>query len=170
MLTHLLGQTLEGLGDKIAAYREAWRTAGHQGQGTVTLMLHTFVGENDDDVHAIVRQPMKNYLKGSLSLASAHLDSVPFLQRPENIQLGQVTPELLDDVLDASFEKYFHMSGLFGSHEKCLDMVDRVESADVDEIACLIDYGVAPDVVLDNLEHLNIVRILANPKRRAVPH
>lgn len=168
VLTHLLGQTLDGLGEKIAAYRDEWRAAGHPGAGTVTLMLHTFVGEDDDVVHEIVREPMKNYLKGSLSLASAHLDSVPFLQRAENIQLGQVTPDMLDSVLDASFEKYFHMSGLFGSHEKCLDMVDLVEDADVDEIACLIDYGVAPDIVLDNLEHLNVVRILANPKPRAV--
>ncbi len=168
ILTHLLGQTLDGLAEKVAIYREAWRAAGHPGRGTVTLMLHTFVGEDDDEVHDLVRAPMKRYLQGSLSLASAHICSVPFLQNAENIDLNAVTPELLDDVLDASFEKYFHMSGLFGSHAKCLDMVDRVEAADVDEIASLIDYGVAPDVVLANLEHLNVVRILANPKKRAL--
>lgn len=168
VLTHLLGQTLDGLGDKIAAYREAWREAGHAGRGTVTLMLHTFVGEDDDAVHEVVRAPMKRYLQGSLSLASAHICSVPFLQNAENIDLAAVTPQDLDDVLEASFEKYFHMSGLFGSHGKCLDMVDKVEAIDVDEIACLIDYGVEPEVVLASLEHLNVVRILANPKRVAV--
>ncbi len=167
LLTHLLGQSLEGLAEKVAVYREAWQQAGHPGHGIVTLMLHTFVGEDDDEVHAIVRQPMKRYLMGSLDLASRHLASVPFLQNPENIRLEDVTPELLEDVLDASFEKYFHMSGLFGSREKCLDMVDRVEAVGVDEIACLIDYGVAPDLVLDSLDNLNVVRILANPKRAA---
>jgi len=168
VLTHLLGQTLDGLADKIVEYRAAWRAAGHPGQGTVTLMLHTFVGEDDDEVHATVKAPMKRYLQGSLSLASAHLSSVPFLQHAENIDLSEATPQLVDDVLDASFEKYFHMSGLFGSHAKCLDMIDRVEAADVDEVACLIDYGVDPDTVLRSLEHLNVVRILANPKRRAL--
>ncbi len=164
VLTHLLGQSFDELAHKLAVYREAWQRAGHEGNGKVTLMLHTFVGEDDNEVHDLVRAPMKRYLQGSLSLASAHICSVPFLQNAENIDLNAVTPELLDDVLDASFEKYFHMSGLFGSHEKCLDTVDKVEAADVDEIASLIDYGVAPDTVLQSLEHLNVVRILANPK------
>ena len=48
ILTHLLGQSLEALSGKIADYRQAWREAGHGGRGTVTLMLHTFVGEDDD--------------------------------------------------------------------------------------------------------------------------
>jgi natural product biosynthesis luciferase-like monooxygenase protein len=166
VLTHLLGQTLDGLADKIAAYRDARRETGHAGRGVVTLMLHTFVGEDDDEVHAVVRAPMKRYLHGSLGLASAHLCSVPFLQNAQGIDLEALTPQLVDDVLDASFEKYFHMSGLFGSHAKCLDTVDRVEAAGVDEVACLIDYGVAPDTVLASLEHLNVVRILANPRPR----
>lgn len=168
LLTHLLGQTLDGLADKLAIYREAWREAGHPGRGTATLMLHTFVGEDDDEVHELVREPMKRYLKGSLDLAAKHVASVPFLQHAENIHLEQVTEQMVDEVLEASFEKYFHMSGLFGSHEKCLDMIDRVEAIGVDEVACLIDYGVAPDTVLQNLDNLNVVRILANPKRRAV--
>lgn len=168
VLTHLLGQTLDGLAEKIEAYRDAWREAGHAGEGTVTLMLHTFVGEDDDEVHEIVAAPMKRYLQGSLSLASAHICSVPFLQNAKDIDLAAVDQQMLDDVLDASFEKYFHMSGLFGSHGKCLDMVDKVEAAGVGEIACLIDYGVAPELVLQSLQHLNVVRILANPKRTPV--
>ncbi|MBZ0153077.1 MAG: LLM class flavin-dependent oxidoreductase [Planctomycetes bacterium] len=166
VLTHLLGQTLDGLADKIQAYRDAWRAAGHAGDGTVTLMLHTFVGERDDEVHDLVRGPMKRYLHGSLTLAAAHICSVPFLQNAENIDLSQATPEFVDEVLDASFEKYFHMSGMFGSLEKCLDMVDRVEATGVDEVACLIDYGVDADAVLAALENLNVVRILANPKSK----
>lgn len=162
VLTHLLGQTLDGLGAKLAAYREAWRAAGHPGRGTVTLMLHTFVGYDDDTVHAIVKEPMKRYLQGSLTLAAAHVCSVPFFQNADQIDVGKLTPDVIEDALEVSFEKYFHMSGLFGSHAKCLDMVDKVEAADVDEIACLIDYGVAPELVLASLEHLNVVRILAN--------
>jgi alkanesulfonate monooxygenase SsuD/methylene tetrahydromethanopterin reductase-like flavin-dependent oxidoreductase (luciferase family) len=29
------------------AYREAWKKAGHPGEGFVVLMLHTFVGHDD---------------------------------------------------------------------------------------------------------------------------
>ena len=159
LLTHLLGQTLQALAEKITIYREAWKAAGHPGKGTVTLMLHTFVGESDEAVHDIVREPMKRYLGGSLNLAAAHLETVPFLKNPSDIDLEAVTPELADEALEASFEKYFHMSGMMGSFEKCLDMVDQLEDIDVDEAACLIDFGVEEEVVLSNLENLNVVAL-----------
>lgn len=164
LLTHLLGQTVGGMAEKIAGYREAWRAAGHAGRGTVTLMLHTFIGPTDEEVHRLVREPMKRYLGSSLTLAAAHLASVPFLQHPERIDAGALTPALTDEVLEASFEKYFHMASLLGSLEKGLDMVDQLAAADVDEVACLIDFGVAEDLVMQALEHLNVLRVLANPR------
>lgn len=167
LLTHLLGQSVEGLAEKIAIYREAWRAAGHAGQGTMTLMLHTLVGGSDDVVRELAREPMKRYLAGSLTLAAGHLASVPFLQRGADIDVSSLTPELADQVLDASFEKYFHMSSLLGSYEKCLDMVDKLEAIGVDEIACLIDFGMAEATVLESLDHLNVVRLLAQQEATA---
>ncbi|MDP7041630.1 MAG: LLM class flavin-dependent oxidoreductase, partial [Gammaproteobacteria bacterium] len=75
VLTHLLGQAVEDLEEKIRAYRQAWKEAGHPGQGSVTLMLHTFVGNDNDEVREIVRQPMKNYLGSALSLVKGFADS-----------------------------------------------------------------------------------------------
>ena len=164
LLTHLLGQTVQALGEKIEVYREAWKNAGHSGSGTVTLMLHTFVGDSDDEVHDLVREPMKKYLEGSLNLAAAHLETVPFLKNPGDIDVGELTPDLIDQTLEASFEKYFVMGSLLGSFEKCLDMVEQLEQIGVDEAACLIDFGVNEEAVLANLENLNVVRILSNPK------
>jgi len=162
LLTHLLGQSLHELESKISIYRKAWDEAGHEGRGIVTLMLHTYVGESDDEVHDIVREPMKKYLAGSVTLAAANIESVPFLKNAEKIDVSTLTDEIVDQALEASFEKYFHMAGLFGSYEKCLDMVDKVEQIDVDEIACLVDFGVDEEKVLRSLEKLNVVRILAN--------
>jgi alkanesulfonate monooxygenase SsuD/methylene tetrahydromethanopterin reductase-like flavin-dependent oxidoreductase (luciferase family) len=68
VLTHLLGQSLEELTHKLQAYRQAWRDAGHPGEGKVTLMLHTFVGETTTQVRAAVKEPMKGYLRSSLDL------------------------------------------------------------------------------------------------------
>lgn len=162
LLTHLLGQTVEALGEKIKIYREARRAAGHEGDGIITLMLHTYVGNSDDEAHDIAREPMKKYLASSLSLAAAHLESVPFLKNPEDIDLDALTPEMTDAVMEASFEKYYHTGSLIGSYEKCLDMVERAEEIDVDEIACLIDFGIDEERVLADLEKLNVVRILVN--------
>lgn len=164
VLTHLLGQTVTGLAEKIAIYRKAWTDAGHRGRGTVTVMVHAFVGNTDDEVRELTREPMKRYLGSSLNLAAAHLKSVPFMRNTESIDTGALTPELIDATLDASFEKYFHMASLLGSLEKCLDTVDRFSEIDVDELACLIDFGVPEDLVTSALENLNVLRILANPR------
>lgn len=162
VLTHLLGQSMTELKAKIALYRRAWIDAGHSGLGTVTLMLHTFVGESDDMAHETARDPMKKYLAGSLNLAATNLASVPFLKNADKIDVEALTDEIVDQTLEASFEKYFHMAGLLGSIGKCLDVVDQVEQIDVDEIACLIDFGIEEDVVMQSLEKLNVVRILSN--------
>ena len=69
LLTHLLGQSVEDLAEKIAAYREAWREAGHEGEGHVDLMLHTYVGEEMDWVREVVRGPFSDYLMQSVGLA-----------------------------------------------------------------------------------------------------
>jgi natural product biosynthesis luciferase-like monooxygenase protein len=164
VLTHLLGQTVQGLAGKIEEYRKAWSAAGHPGNGTITLMLHAFVGDSNEEVHAIAREPMKRYLASSLNLAAAHLESVPFLQRSADIDASALTPELIDQTLEASFEKYFHMGSLLGSFEKCLDTIDALTDAGVDEVACLIDFGIDEQTVLAALENLNVVRILANPR------
>ena len=164
LLTHLLGQSINELADKITIYRDAWKSAGHKDTGAITLMLHTLIADSDDEVHDLVREPMKKYLASSLNLAAAHPESVPFLKNPKDMVTEELTPDTVDQVLEASFEKYFHMSGLFGSYEKCLDMVDKVEEIGVDEIACLIDFGVDEKTVLSSLENLNVVRILSNPK------
>ena len=77
VLTHLLGQTVEELAEKLALYRQAWREAGHPGEGHVALMLHTFVGDDEDAVRETVREPMKEYLRSSVDLISAAAWSFP---------------------------------------------------------------------------------------------
>lgn len=163
LLTHLLGHTMNELAEKISLYRDAWRVAGHPGRGTMTLMLHTFVGDDDDEVYALVHEPMKKYLASSLNLAAAHVESVPFLRNASKIDPALITPKVADDLIEMSFEKYFHMSGLLGNVERCLEMVEYAKDIGVDEIACLIDFGVDTDTVLSGLEKLNEVRRLANP-------
>jgi natural product biosynthesis luciferase-like monooxygenase protein len=164
VLTHLLGQTIEEMAEKVCAYREAWNAAGHRGRGTVTLMLHTLVGEDDDEVHDLARKPMMAYLGASLDLAARHLASVPFLKDPSRIDVAALTPDIAEATLEASFEKYFHIGSLLGSYEKCLATVDKLAQLDVDELACLVDFGLDANIVLKGLENLNVLRKLANPE------
>lgn len=168
LLTHLLGQTADELEEKIAVYRRAWKEAGHEGTGKVTLMLHTFVGEDDEAVREIVRAPMKAYLQSSIQLIKKAAWSFPtFKQKTTDdtggFQLDGLSPDEIDTVLDHAFERYYETSGLFGSPQRCLDRVADVEAIGVDEIACLLDFGIDAQTVLDYLPYLGEVKDRATP-------
>ena len=97
------------------------------------------------------------------NLAARHLASVPFLKDPGQIDTSALTPELVDETLEASYEKYFHMASLLGSFEKCLATLEHLEGIGVDEVACLVDFGLDPDIVARGFENLNVLRKLATP-------
>jgi natural product biosynthesis luciferase-like monooxygenase protein len=167
ILTHLLGQSLDELAAKIAIYRQAWVENNHPGQGTVTLMIHTFVGDSDDTVREIVRQPMRQYLASSLDLIKLAAWAFPTFKQKTTDDSGKfsvshLSEREMNEVLDFSFERYFETSGLFGTVDTCLQIVDRIKGIDVDELACLIDYGVDPEAVLAQLPLLNEVQVRAS--------
>ncbi|HEY0821303.1 MAG TPA: LLM class flavin-dependent oxidoreductase, partial [Rhizobacter sp.] len=161
VLTHLLGQSLEALADKIAAYRAAWRAAGHAGQGTVTLMLHTFVGENEAEVRRQVKAPMLRYLASSANLVGQYTAAVPFFHKQCAASSAPATADDLNDALEFSFERYYATSSLLGTLDDCLSMTDKLKAIEVDEVACLIDFGVDPEEVLAALPALAELRELA---------
>ena len=168
ILTHLLGQSLEALADKIAAYRQAWAGAGHAGQGNVTLMLHTFVGEDDAAVRKVVKTPMLRYLGSSANLVGNYTASVPFFQKQCAVSSAALTQDDVSDALEFSFERYYATSSLLGTMDACLEMTDKLKAVEVDEVACLIDFGVDADQVLDMLVLLDELRELANLGQEAV--
>jgi natural product biosynthesis luciferase-like monooxygenase protein len=146
VLTHLLGQTMEEVAGKIAVYRSARAAAGHDpATGRVTLMLHTFVGADDAEVRERVREPMKDYLRASLKLTGLE--------------------GAAESRLDQAFERYFESNGLFGTPATCARMAQRCRRAGVDEIACLLDFGVPTGEVLASLPYLNQVRVQANARK-----
>lgn len=153
VLTHLLGQRVEDLAEKVAVYREARRAAGHDpAAGRVTLMLHAFVGDCDDAVREAVRAPMKAYLRSSIGLIQAAAWAFPTFRAQTTDAQGRfsvegLSEEALEEVLDFSFERYFETSALFGSASTCRRQVERVRAAGVNEVACLVDFGVDADAV-----------------------
>jgi natural product biosynthesis luciferase-like monooxygenase protein len=165
VLTHLLGQTVEEVATKVRAYRNARAEAGHAGRGIVTLMLHTFVGPELDAVERTVREPLKNYLRSAMFLVKAAAWQFPAFRKMSEEQgktldqfFATISDDDLDGLLEFAFQRYFRESGLFGTPESCLAMVDRVLEADADEIACLIDFGIDTQVVLDHLPWLDRLR------------
>jgi natural product biosynthesis luciferase-like monooxygenase protein len=163
ILTHLLGQTVEELGEKLAAYRRAWKEAGHAGDGHVSLMLHAFVGEDNDRIREIVRGPLTSYLRTAAGLIRQFASSFPAFKKLNDVMdadaaFRSLSEEEMEALLAHSFERYYETSGLLGPLEKCLEMCERIQAVGVDEIACLIDFGVDHELVLSHLADLDQVR------------
>lgn len=159
VLTHLLGQSLEQLAEKIAVYRAAWKAHGHgPGGGYVSLMLHTFVESSPEIVYEKVRGPFTGYLRSSVDLWLRNL--VHSLD--QDLDLNDFTEEDLEILLAHAFERYFETSGLFGTPDMCLQMVNRLRSIGVDDVACLVDFGIDADTVLASLQYLNMLRERSN--------
>lgn len=167
VLTNMLGQSVSELASKLAVYRQARKDAGHEGPGHVSLMLHTFVGRDEAAVRAKVKAPFLQYLATSTDLVKkAKWDFPAFKQAAQ--QDYELTPEENAALMEFAFERYVTTSGLFGTPESCLEMVARLRAIGVDEVACLVDFGVDEDEVLASLEHLAELARLANAPQVAV--
>ncbi|MFK8004538.1 MAG: MupA/Atu3671 family FMN-dependent luciferase-like monooxygenase [Polyangiales bacterium] len=160
ILTHLLGQSLEEAAEKVEIYRQAWRDAGHAGDGLVVLMLHTFVGDDEAAVKEKVREPMKDYLRSSIMLIQQHAWAFPAFKRVADEEdsfqdnFTKLSTEDMESLLDHSFERYYETSALFGTAESCANMVEKCRAIGVDEMACLIDFGIDSESVLSMLPAL----------------
>lgn len=151
VLTHLLGQSVEELSERVRAYRAALRDSGHAAEtGHISLMLHTFIGRDREAVRNTVRQPFLNYLRSSISLIENLIRS---LNLPLDVR--SMTSEDFAALLNYAFDRYFETSALFGTPETCRPLLDRLQEIGIDEIACLIDFGVPSREVLAHLNDLN---------------
>ena len=159
VLTHLIGQDPEQLGTKIGAYREARREAGlDPADGSVTLMLHTFLGEDREAVRQRVRQPFREYLRSAVSLEKMAAEAGGAISGGHRIAAEEISPEHLETLLDLTFERYFDRGSLMGRPGDCRDLVWRLEELGVDEIACLVDFLDDTDAVLGGLPYLDTLR------------
>lgn len=169
VLTHLLGQTIDEVAGKIKLYHQALRDGGFDpAQFTVTLMLHTFVGRDREQVRRTAEGPMKAYLGAATALVKQYAWAFPAFKKPPgvtnpmDIDTRDLSPEDTEAILDFAFHRYFEDSGLFGTVEDALARVEQLKRIGVTEVACLVDYGIAPQKVLEGLYPLAEVVQRAN--------
>jgi hypothetical protein len=160
VLTHLLWQDPSELIEKIAAYRQARADSDlDPATGKVTVMVHTLMGETDQQVKEKVAAPLKAYIKSSVHLVEAMSRSYRAETRNQvgrygNLD-GHLSEELLEDLLEIAFERFYAQAALLGTPEKCHRLLERLAGYGVNEVACLIDFGLEAPDVMQGLEWLN---------------
>jgi natural product biosynthesis luciferase-like monooxygenase protein len=158
VLTALSG-SLDDLRQQITTYRKARVENGHDPRtGVVSLMLHTYLGTDLEHVRNLVREPLKNYLQNYINqwkpmVADGMTDSSSMEVR---------------SLLDLVFEKYFEEGSLLGTPAKCASMVEKVGAVGVNDIACLVDFGLDLATTLASLDRLTVLRYSLQQQAAAV--
>jgi hypothetical protein len=105
-----------------------------------------------------VRNPFCGYLRGFSDLFRQLARSLNYKAQDELSEAD------VDYLMSFAFQRYFDTASLCGTPESCLPMLRRARDAGVDEIACLIDFGVDEDAVLASLHHLAELRRLCRER------
>jgi natural product biosynthesis luciferase-like monooxygenase protein len=148
VLTALLFQSVEELTTKISLYRASRARNGHDPDGgVVTLMLHTYVADDMDDVRRKVRGPFIRYLESSVSLWQQKEKALADLNAADR----EVT-------LNFAFERYFQSAALFGTPRTCAQKIEQLRAIGVSEVASLVDFGIDAPSVLAGIRSLDQVR------------
>lgn len=148
LLTHLLGQEPADVARKVQLYREARLQNGYAPEeGRVALMLHTYVGDEGEDIREVVEKPFIEYLKSATSLSKIIYEEAGY--NPDDIP-----DEDKELMLKFSYERYSKSAALIGTVAHCSSFVEQVSEIGIDEIACLVDFGVEPSKVIDRLKNL----------------
>ncbi|MEV3964765.1 MupA/Atu3671 family FMN-dependent luciferase-like monooxygenase [Nocardia sp. NPDC050193] len=154
LLTALINLDLTELEERIAVYRRARAEHGFDPEtGTVTVMMHAFVGEGDDAaVRAVVEQPFRRYLWANSEIIRSAAKSVL-----DGLDIDKLTPSDRETLMDFAFRRYWKESALLGSAETVAARAERLTALGVDEVACLIDFGLDRATVVAGLERLAAV-------------
>ncbi len=133
VLGYLMNQTVEEVAAKIAKYREARARHGHDpATGRVTILVHTFIGEDTDAAREQARGPLRNYLRSFLDNSQKRLES----QAAAPVSVDQEDVEYL---LDRSFNDYVRGKALIGSLDSCAAWwTDSAKSASMKSAASWI--------------------------------
>jgi natural product biosynthesis luciferase-like monooxygenase protein len=155
VLTVLWDTQVEDLARRIQLYRKSRLQQGlDPQQGVVTLMLHTYVGDTAAMVRQQVTPAYQDYLFTNLGLQD---DQMRNLDRD-----GHRGDSDTRFILDRATEELFRSRGLVGTSETCLEKIAGLQRIGVDEIACLIDFGIPIDATLRSLEKLRDLQLVFN--------
>ena len=159
LLTHMLMHNIESLKQKIIIYKTALLENGfNPHEKRITLMIHTFIHSNAQTAHDIAFSPFKLYLKQHLGLLE---------KLGNNNKEHFSNQEYNETFLNAAANRLIKERSFIGSTEHCAMMATQLSEIGVNEFACLIDFGIDYDKVLDSIELISQTSTLLKPGHSA---
>ena len=163
LLISLLGESLEEVTPKIAAYKEALAKAGHDpAMGKVSMMVHTFMGNDIEKTKDTVRAPFADYLRTHYHLLENLAKSMGV-----NVSLNDFTEDDLESLLEFGVEGFMQGRSIIGTPADCQPFIEKLRAAGVDEVACLIDFVEDYDLVMESLKYIAELKDLCADNAKA---
>jgi natural product biosynthesis luciferase-like monooxygenase protein len=134
---------------KSQIYREALQTH-HGRRGHITLMAHTFVAENRGEIKSIAAPAMAKYLRVNLGMQKDN--SVGSKQTNGFSSVSDRESEIL--IRNQVINDLQSPLSFVGTLDECARQAERLSESGVDEIACLIDFGIGYESVMASLRQL----------------
>ena len=145
LMTHW-DKNLQDIARQIQLYRSEFKKHHPHRQGTITLMLHTYVGKTQQQVIDVFSPAYASYLSSNMDLLQNQvkkLDSEITLHENEK-----------SFIIHEATQRMINERGLIGTPDICRDKLHTFYNIGVDEVACLIDFGVEPQNVMASLQLL----------------
>jgi natural product biosynthesis luciferase-like monooxygenase protein/amino acid adenylation domain-containing protein len=159
VLTNMIGQDVNEIEERIKIYRASRKANGYDpATGKVTILLHTLVGENNEEVLEKAKLPFCRYLNSSVGLFQQVVKS-------QNLQVdfNRLSEEDRQYLLLKAYNRYVTSSAIIGTPESCKNRVQKLFDIGIDEIACFVDFGVERDYVKGSFNSLARLKNLFMP-------
>ncbi|MGB3467578.1 MAG: MupA/Atu3671 family FMN-dependent luciferase-like monooxygenase, partial [Cyclobacteriaceae bacterium] len=157
ILTHLLGNSIDDLADKVAAYRKSYKESGFDvSKSIVTLMVHTYIDE-EENIEKKARQPFIEYIKSSAGLIK---QLIPDYDNQTN--QDRFSEDDMEAIYERAYNRFVSTSSLVGTAEDCYKRLQKLSAIGIDEIASLIDFGVDFDSTMQSLERIKELKTSYN--------
>lgn len=134
---------------KVKIYRQAIQ-ARHGRRGHVTLMAHTFVAADREAIRAIARPALSRYIRFNVSMQKDHSAGLK-----DDRGFARLNDRESEIMVRTQVNQDLHSPLSFvGTLDHCAAQAERLYENGVDEIACLIDFGIGYDDVMESLLRL----------------
>jgi natural product biosynthesis luciferase-like monooxygenase protein len=158
-----LNHGLKGFLRKAQLYRDAIQ-AHHGRRGHITLMAHTFVGDNEDAIRTIAKPAMAEYIKANIDMQKDHSigtkDEQGSLRKTSwvNPEVSRLSERQAQEIIEWQvLNNLGSPLSFIGTFDQCAQQAERLSENGVDEIACLIDFGIGFNDVMASLRRLSVL-------------
>jgi natural product biosynthesis luciferase-like monooxygenase protein len=146
VLTNLNFTTPEALTRRCASYRERLDPA-RSSRAAVAVMVHTHIADTAAAARATATPALRTYLRSNLDMRQQFAAGKPGGG-------AAVSPQTIDEIIEDGVARIIDQAGLIGDVPSLLERVAAFRAQGVDELACLVDFGVGHDDALRSVARL----------------